>query len=162
MPMSAYYKNLRAQIGTQLIFSPSVAAVIRDEDKHILFVQQAGDTSWGLPAGAIELGETPAQAVVREAYEETGLNVNPKHLLGVFGGEEFRWVYPDGNQVEYIIFVFDCEVIGGSLYPVDGEIGNYKYFDPSELPPSPFPYPEALFHSPTDDKTFFNMNKLSF
>jgi ADP-ribose pyrophosphatase YjhB (NUDIX family) len=41
--------------------------------------------------------ETPSEAVVREVYEETGLNVYPQKLLGVFGGKDFRYTYPDGN-----------------------------------------------------------------
>nr|WP_306302877.1 NUDIX domain-containing protein [Alicyclobacillus shizuokensis] len=88
--MSDYYKNLRRQIGNQLIFCPNVVAIIRNKRNQILFVQEAGNTMWGLPAGAIELGETPAQAIVREAWEETGLQVVPTHLVYLvarnFGG----------------------------------------------------------------------------
>ena len=107
MPMSKYYKDLREKIGTQLIFSPSVVGIIRNARNEILFVQESGGTMWRFPAGAIEIGETPTQAVIREVYEETGLNVAPANLLGVFGGKDFRWVYPDGNEVEYINFVFE-------------------------------------------------------
>lgn len=157
--MSDYYKQLRAKIGTQLIFSPSVVGIIRNEQNEILFVQEAGGTMWGFPAGAIEIGETPAEAVIREVYEETGLNVIPKKLLGVFGGEEFRWVYPDGNQVEYINIVFECSVVSGTLHPVDGEIGNYRYFDASTLPALQFPYPEELFYPDSNTKTSFQVKK---
>ena len=155
MPMSEYYRALRSKIGNQLIFSPSVVGIIRNEKSEILFVQEAGGTMWGFPAGAIEVGETPAQAVIREVYEETGLNVVPKNLLGVFGGEQFRWTYPDGNQVEYINFVFECTVEGGVLHPVDGEIANYRYFHPSSLPPLQFPYPKELFYVDPSSKTYF-------
>lgn len=155
MPMSEYYKELRSKIGTQLIFSPSVVGIIRNEQNGILFVQESGGSMWGFPAGAIEIGETPAQAVVRELYEETGLNVVPKSLLGVFGGEQFRWTYPDGNQVEYINFMFECIVDGGILHPVDGEIANYRYFDPSALPPLQFPYPKELFYPNASAQTYF-------
>nr|WP_233096213.1 NUDIX domain-containing protein [Alicyclobacillus sp. SO9] len=153
--MSEYYKKLRQKIGTQLIFSPSVIGIIRNEKDEILFVQQAVDTTWGFPAGAIEIGETPSEAVVREVYEETGLSVVPTGLLGVFGGDEFRWVYPDGNQVEYLNFVFECSVESGTLQPVDGEIGDYKYFPVDSLPPLQFSYPIELFKARTTSRTFF-------
>ncbi|MGF7087278.1 ADP-ribose pyrophosphatase YjhB (NUDIX family) [Kroppenstedtia sanguinis] len=64
MPMSDYYKNLRHRIGTELIFSPSVAVIIRNEGGEILFQRPSMDHDlWSLPAGAIELGETPVEAV---------------------------------------------------------------------------------------------------
>lgn len=157
MTMSGYYKELREKIGVQLIFSPSVAAVIRNERDQILFMQGADNHMWSIPAGAIELGETPAAAVVREVWEETGLRVVPKHLLGVFGGEEFRWTYQDGNQVEYIIFVFDCEVHDGNLQPIDGEASDLRYFDPSDMPPFQFPYPKEFFYPSPKPQTFFQM-----
>lgn len=155
MPMSKYYKDLREKIGTQLIFSPSVVGIIRNERNEILFVQEAGGTMWGFPAGAIEIGETPAQAVIREVYEETGLNVAPTNLLGVFGGKDFRWAYPDGNEVEYINFVFECTVKGGSLHPVDGEIGSYKYLFLDDMPPLQFPYSKEIFAHDLSGKTYF-------
>ena len=46
--------------------------------------QYPGGEYWSLPAGAIEPGETPEEAVVREVWEETGLKVQVK---GVFGGK---------------------------------------------------------------------------
>ena len=55
-----------------------------------LLQRRNDDGSWSLPAGAIDPGEGPAQAVVREAYEETGLHVVPEKVAGVFGGEGFR------------------------------------------------------------------------
>lgn len=153
--MSDYYKQLRAKIGTQLIFSPSVVGIIRNEQSEILFVQEAGGTMWGFPAGAIEIGETPAEAVIREVYEETGLDVVPTNLLGVFGGKDFRWVYQDGNEVEYINFIFECRVKSGTLHPVDGEIGSYKYFSVDDMPPLQFPYPKAIFDPNLTAKTYF-------
>ncbi len=155
MPMSEYYRDLRRHIGTRLLFSPSVVAIIHNEQNQILFVQEVGSRTWGLPAGAIEIGETPAQAMVREAYEETGLKVVPRHLLGVFGGEEFRWTYPDGNKVEYINFVFECAVVKGKLEAIDGEIANHEYFSPSCLPKLQFPYPKEFFYANPNPKTFF-------
>ncbi len=74
MGLSPYMKNLRAQLGPQLVMSPSVAAIIRNEAGQILFLVRADNGLWDLPAGAIDPGETPAQAIVREVREETGLN----------------------------------------------------------------------------------------
>lgn len=155
LAISDYYKQLRQQIGTQLIFSPSVAAIIRNENGEILFQRPSLDSDiWSLPAGAIELGETPSQAVIREVYEETGLHVKPHKLLGVFGGKDFRFTYPDGNEVEYLALVFECIVEGGKLEAVDGESADLRYFAPSSMPKTAILYPGEIF-SPSTEQTFF-------
>lgn len=69
MPISEYYKELRNKIGNQLIFNPSVAAIIRNEQEEILFQRPSFKSDiWSLPAGAIELGETPSEAIIREVW----------------------------------------------------------------------------------------------
>ncbi|MFU8805204.1 MAG: NUDIX domain-containing protein [Bradymonadaceae bacterium] len=77
MGMSDYYKRLREKIGHDLLMMPSVAAVIHDDQGQVLLMRQRDGGEWSLPAGAIEPGETPARAVVREVAEETGLCVSP-------------------------------------------------------------------------------------
>ena len=144
MPISDYYANLRQAVGTQRLFTPCVAAIIRNETGHILF-QDPGGPFWSLPAGAIELGESPAQAVIREVYEETGLFVRPIRLIAVFGGETFRLTYPDGNKVEYVVTLFECEVVGGKLEAVDGESKQLAYFPKQNRPPLALPYPDQVF-----------------
>ncbi len=86
MPMSVYYQELRTKIGTQLILSPGVAAIVRNEHGEILFQRPSLESDiWSLPAGSIEPGETPAEAMKREVNEETGLQLRPDKLLAVFG-----------------------------------------------------------------------------
>jgi 8-oxo-dGTP pyrophosphatase MutT (NUDIX family) len=86
MGISDHIRDLRAQVGTRLLLLPGVAAVIRDQRGRVLFLRRADNGAWGLPAGAVDPGETPAEAVAREAHEETGLD-----------GEslELRWFAPD-------------------------------------------------------------------
>ncbi|HDX9509782.1 TPA: NUDIX domain-containing protein [Bacillus cereus] len=144
MSMSLYYKKIREQLGHELILIPSVAAVIKNEQGKILF-QYPGGEYWSLPAGAIEPGETPEEAVVREVWEETGLKVQVKKQKGVFGGGRFRHIYPNGNQVEYIVVVFECEITSGKLKSIDGESLKLQYFSFSEKPTLALPYPDNIF-----------------
>ena len=157
MPMSDYYKRLRRKIGTECIFSPSVAAIIRNNDGKVLF-QRPNPTSdiWSLPAGAIELGETPSQAIVREVYEETGLHVTPTSLIGTFGGVQFRHTYPDRNQVEYVVFVFECKIDSGELQAIDGESYELRFFTVDEMPKLSVPYPKDIFQDRDDKRALFN------
>jgi ADP-ribose pyrophosphatase YjhB (NUDIX family) len=59
------------------------AAVIDDKGR-ILLIQRADNRKWAMPGGVFEVGETPAEGVVRETLEETGLHCRAKSLIGVF------------------------------------------------------------------------------
>lgn len=105
-------RDLRSKIGHDPIMVPSVAAVISDADGRLLLQQKGRGEGWSLPAEAVEPGETPHQAIGREVLEETGLTVTGSELLGVFGGKEFRYEYPNGDRVEYLVVLFRCVTTG--------------------------------------------------
>jgi 8-oxo-dGTP pyrophosphatase MutT (NUDIX family) len=144
MPMSPYYRALREKIGTELLLIPAVAAVVRDEQGRVL-VQRSRHEVWSLPAGAIEPGESPAQAVAREVYEETGLLVRAERVLGVFGGPGYRLTYPNGDRVEGFVTLFECVQVGGALLDANDETALLRWFQITEMPELAVPYPdEAL------------------
>ncbi|WHX98153.1 NUDIX domain-containing protein [Neobacillus sp. DY30] len=155
MGMSPYYKKIREKVGSGLICMPSVAAIIRNDSGDILFQNKGNGEKWSLPAGAMEPGEAPAEAVVREVWEETGLIVVPSKLLGVFGGKDFRYQYPNGHQVEYNICLFECKVQSGTLSPIDNETAELRYFSPKHMPELALPYPKHLFYQKQHDEVFF-------
>jgi 8-oxo-dGTP pyrophosphatase MutT (NUDIX family) len=103
------------------------------------------DQCWCLPAGAIDPGETPEEAICREVLEETGLTVKPVALLGVFSGREFRRTYSNGDEVEFMVAVYRCEVTGGVLGGLDDETLELRYFELNDLPQFELPYPMYLF-----------------
>jgi len=143
MGISNYLAGLRAHVGTGLILRPGVSALVRDDDGRLLLEHRADSGDWSLPGGAVDPSEAPAQALVREVREETGLVVRPRRLVAVIGPQLI--VYPHGDRLEVTTSVFDCEVVGGRLAALDGESLELRYFDPADLPDSPFlaPYPLA-------------------
>lgn len=64
-------------------FSTGDAAVIDDQGR-ILLIRRANNGRWAMPGGALEVGETPAEGVEREALEETGIHCRAVSLVGVF------------------------------------------------------------------------------
>ncbi len=143
MGITPYYRDLRDKIGTDLLLLQGVAGVIHNAAGEVL-IQKRVDGAFSLPGGAIDPGETPAQAVVREVYEETGLQVRPTHILGILGGQPYRYSYANGDEVEVMVALFTCEVVGGKLEWRDDESADLIYFPPSNLPPLATEYPRHL------------------
>jgi 8-oxo-dGTP pyrophosphatase MutT (NUDIX family) len=145
--MSPYFRQLRAKVGHDLLLLPGVAAVIRDGEGRLLLQERSSGEGWSLPAGAVEPGESPEQCLRREVLEETGFIVVPTRIIGVYGGEGFRHVYPNGDVVEFTVVVYRCAIIdeapGG---PNDPETKSLRWFARHELPKLSVDYPlEALF-----------------
>lgn len=143
MAISPFYAALRERVGTQLLLMPAVAAVIRDDTGRVL-IQRTQHGQWSLPAGAIEPGESPAQTLVREVREETGLLVRAERVLAVWGGPDCRVTYPNGDIVEYVVTVFDCRAVGGELLSSCDETAELRWFAADEVPAVGLPCPGGL------------------
>jgi 8-oxo-dGTP diphosphatase len=133
MPMSEHLRRIRERVGHDLLLIPGVTGLVYDDAGRILLVHENLGGGWAAPGGAIEPGEAPPDAVVREVLEETGLHVEPIALRGVFGGDLMRVRYPNGDQVEYVSAMFECAVRGGTLRADGDEVGEARFFAPGEL-----------------------------
>lgn len=101
------------------------ALVFIARDGQVLLVRQSyGKRYWSLPGGSMEHGESVEQAAVREAKEETGLDVRLTRLVGVYSK-------PAQNA---LAVCFEAEVVGGSIQEATDEIVECGYFRPEALP----------------------------
>lgn len=100
------------------------ALILDDATSKILMVKNKGNTSWSLPGGAVEKEETLDQAAIREAKEETGLDVK---VHGIIAINECIF---EKKQEHAIFFTFRAEIIGGSLELVrPHEISEIAWMD---------------------------------
>jgi 8-oxo-dGTP pyrophosphatase MutT (NUDIX family) len=109
-----------------------VSISIFDSEGRLLLGKDTEMHCWTLPGGAVDPNEQPADAAVRECFEETGLLVKLDKLIGVFGGPEFLVHYPNGDVTYYTTAAFRASIIGGSHRPMDGELSDLTYFSQSE------------------------------
>src|SRR5262245_21041746 len=105
--MSDYMRRLRAKIGTDLLQLPSVTVLARDAQGRVLLVRHSETGRWVIPGGAVEPHEVPADTAIREMWEETGLRVELTRVLGVYGGPEFHVTYGNGDEVSFVVTVFE-------------------------------------------------------
>jgi ADP-ribose pyrophosphatase YjhB (NUDIX family) len=86
-------------------------AAIFNAAGEILLMDRADGSGWCLPCGWVEPNESPARAVIREVFEETGLHVQIKQLVGVFSRQANTGYGPHSM----VAVVHLCEVLSGEL-----------------------------------------------
>jgi ADP-ribose pyrophosphatase YjhB (NUDIX family) len=117
-----------------MVVRPGVSAVILTVD-GVLLQRRDDNGLWGLPGGAVDPGESVTAAVIREVREETGLEVEPVRLIGVYSAPEHHQIvtYPDGNVIHYVSAAFECRITGGRL-ACGPESLALEWYDPERLP----------------------------
>ncbi len=106
-----------------------VRGIVLNARGEMLLVRHSyGGRKWFLPGGGHRRAESPDETMVREMREETGLEVRVTGLVGVY--------FYTGAYKRDHIYIFVCEVIGGELQQVGGEIDDIGWFAPDELPPN--------------------------
>jgi ADP-ribose pyrophosphatase YjhB (NUDIX family) len=104
-------------------------AAIFDQNGKILLMKRTDNQKWCMPCGLNEVGESPEQAAVREAKEETGLDVRVLELVGVYTR------FPDAEYTPYTLVstVYLCQIIGGILQRSHEDLG-LEYWHLDEVP----------------------------
>ncbi|HSE48775.1 MAG TPA: NUDIX hydrolase [Terriglobales bacterium] len=117
-----------------------VGAIIIDRGRALV-VRRATEPlkgEWSIPGGVLELGETLRAGVVREAREETGLDVLPIDVLEVYD----RIVADEAGKTRYHYVLIDylCQVTGGKLRAAS-DVSEVRWLTEQEL--DSFPIADA-------------------
>jgi 8-oxo-dGTP pyrophosphatase MutT (NUDIX family) len=132
MPVPEFVHDLRAHIGHDPLWLSGITAVILDDHDRVLLTRRSDNGCWALLGGILEPGEAPGDAVVREAFEETGIRVVPERLAAVTVDPPV--VYPNGDQVTYLTLVFRCRHVSGEPRVNDDESLDVRWFAVEDLP----------------------------
>lgn len=131
MPRIDYYRDPNAPAANALV--PAASAVVTDEEGRVLVHRRVDNDLWALPGGAMELGETVAQTVVREVKEETGLDVEPHYVIAVYSDPEHVFAYDDGEVRQEFSICVACTVAGGAIQ-VSDESTEVRFVPADEIP----------------------------
>lgn len=102
-----------------------------NDKNEILLVREGVDKRWTLPGGWADIGLTPAEVVVKEFKEETGLAVKPERLLAVFD----KKMHPHPPQPFYVYkMVILCSITGELSFKAGHDMLESAFFPVSGLP----------------------------
>jgi len=114
------------------------AIIIRNENGHILLQERTDRDKWGLPGGCQDLGEDLRNTAVREAFEETGIKLDPNEieLIDTLSGESRKNSYPNGDIVynNTSLYLADVSMEDASNLKGDSETKRLRFFNPEEVP----------------------------
>ena len=114
------------------------AIIIRNENGQILLQERTDRDKWGIPGGCQDLGEDLRITAVREAFEETGIKLDPNEieLIDTLSGESRKNSYPNGDIVynNTSLYLADVSMEDASNLKGDSETKRLRFFNPEEVP----------------------------
>ena|SRR5450830_1829198 len=122
---------LREKIGHAPLWLSGVTAVVL-RGTEVLLVRRVDTGAWTPVTGIIDPGEEPAVAAEREVLEEADIVSHVESLAWVKVLPPIR--YPNGDESQYLDFVFRCSYISGEPFPADGENSAAGWFALDALP----------------------------
>jgi len=92
-----YYDDPEAPKANSLV--PSVNVVVVNDAGEILMIRRTDNDNWAVPGGAIDLGESVAQAAVRETREESGIECEITGVVGIYSDPKHVILYTRNGEV---------------------------------------------------------------
>jgi 8-oxo-dGTP pyrophosphatase MutT (NUDIX family) len=129
-----YIEELRQLVGKRPLIMAGAALLALNQRDQLLMIKRTDNGCWGVPGGAMELGEDLMDTVKRETKEEIGIEVSGLELFGVYAGQELYYRYPNGAQVYNVTAVYLTRNLSEEIEVNPDEHSEYRYFDLQDLP----------------------------
>ena len=130
----SYIREMRKHIGHAPMLSAGATVIVLNGNQILLNLRSDTNT-WGIPGGALELGESLEQTAARELREETNLTAESFTLLHLFSGPDFYFKYPNGDELYSVVALFLAEGVAGELKIGDCESKELGFFPKDQIPP---------------------------
>lgn len=126
-----YYHDPDAPPANSVV--PSTTAAVRDDAGRLLLIHKIDNDFWALPGGGMDLGESIADAAVREVAEETGLTVEVTGLVGIYTDPGHVMAYDDGEVRQEFSVCFHARVLSGEPREDGSETKEVRWVDPVDI-----------------------------
>lgn len=130
MTRTDYYDDPHAPKANHII--PAASAIVVNDEGKILLQQRSDNGLWALPGGTMEIGESIGETVIREVKEETGFDVQPEYIVGIYTNPKHIIAFSNGEVRQQFSACFACSIVGGRLQ-VSNESSEVKFFSPQEV-----------------------------
>jgi ADP-ribose pyrophosphatase YjhB (NUDIX family) len=111
MPKRDYYHDPAAPKANSIVVA--VTAAVQNAQGQLLLIERSDNGLWALPGGAQDIGESVVQAVRREVYEETGIDVEITGLSGIYSNPQHVIAYDDGEVRQEFSLCFHAKPVSG-------------------------------------------------
>ncbi|RSM45197.1 NUDIX domain-containing protein [Amycolatopsis balhimycina DSM 5908] len=108
-----YYNDPNAPKANSI--AVAVSAFIQDDEGRILMIKRTDNDLYSIPGGQLELGETLAEAAVREVREETGIECEVAEVIGLYSDPKHVIAYDDGEVRQEFSICFRATAVDGTL-----------------------------------------------
>jgi len=132
MSRTDYYHDPDTPSANSLV--PSTTAAVRDDAGRLLLIHKVDNDFWALPGGGMELGESIADAAVREVVEETGLTVELTGLVGIYTDPGHVMAYDDGEVRQEFSVCFHARVLQGTPREDGSETKEVRWVEAADVP----------------------------
>lgn len=113
MARTDHYNDPNAPKATNIVVA--VTAFVQDDEGRLLMIRRTDNDKYSIPGGAQDVGETIGHTVVREVREETGIDVEPVDIIGIYSDPAHVIAYTDGEVRQEFSICFRARPIGGQL-----------------------------------------------
>jgi ADP-ribose pyrophosphatase YjhB (NUDIX family) len=126
-----YYDDPSAPKANSLV--PSVNVVVINDTGEILMIRRTDNDNWAVPGGAIDLGESVAQAAVRETREESGIECEITGIVGIYSDPKHVLLYTSNGEVrQEFSIVLTARPLSGQPIP-SSETSEVRWVPVSEV-----------------------------
>jgi ADP-ribose pyrophosphatase YjhB (NUDIX family) len=126
-----YYDDPNAPKANSLV--PSVNVVVTNDADEILMIRRTDNDNWAVPGGAIDLGESVAQAAVRETLEESGIECEITGIVGIYSDPKHVLLYTSNGEVrQEFSIVLTARSLSGQPTP-SSESSEVRWVPASEV-----------------------------